>query len=61
MALRELLSIERSSVTLDRAALDLAAIEFPDLDPAPWLRELDRIALAIADRAPSLDGGRSFN
>ena len=29
------------SITLDRAALELARLEFPDLDPQTWIDLLD--------------------
>lgn len=59
-ALRELLSTGSCREGLDAAALDLAAIEHPDLDPRPWLAELDRMAIQIASRAGDLSNGREF-
>jgi regulator of sirC expression with transglutaminase-like and TPR domain len=59
-ALRELLTSRSSRVTLDVAALELARFEHPNLDPAPWLRELDRIAFEITGRAADLDDGACF-
>ena len=59
-ALRELLITDALDVRLDAAALDLARIEHPDLDSMPWLEELDRIALAVADRTPDLSNGFKF-
>jgi regulator of sirC expression with transglutaminase-like and TPR domain len=59
-ALRELLTTGSPSVTLDVAALDLARIEHPGLDPAPWLRELDHLAFQIAERAGALDDAPRF-
>lgn len=44
------------SVTLDRAALELARIEFTDLDPQPWLGLLDFHAEKIEQR---MDGDPS--
>ncbi len=32
------------------AALEIARIAYPDLDPAPWLRRLDELAAAVAPR-----------
>jgi regulator of sirC expression with transglutaminase-like and TPR domain len=45
---------------LDLAALELATIETPDLDPQPYLAILDRIASGIASRLPSPAAGREF-
>jgi regulator of sirC expression with transglutaminase-like and TPR domain len=59
-ALQELLTSETSKVTLDVAALDLATIEHPKLDPGPWLRELDRLAVEVAERASDLADGLDF-
>ena len=49
-----------SNVTLDAAALDLAAIEFPSLDPAPWLATLDQIAAELGMRLAPEGGGLRF-
>lgn len=38
------------NINLDAAALALAALEYPDLDPAPHLAELDRFAAELAQR-----------
>jgi regulator of sirC expression with transglutaminase-like and TPR domain len=59
-ALRELLTMPSSTVTLDVAALDLASIEHPDLDPTLWLHELDRLAMELAGRAGDLSDGFNF-
>ena len=45
---------------LDVAALEIASIETPDLDPEPFLGVLDRIASAIAARLPASADGREF-
>jgi len=45
---------------LDLAALEMAAIEMPGLDPGPSLEVLDRIASQIAELAPSSADGRDF-
>jgi regulator of sirC expression with transglutaminase-like and TPR domain len=45
---------------LDLAALEIASIEAPDLDPQPYLAILDRIASGIASRLPSPAAGREF-
>jgi regulator of sirC expression with transglutaminase-like and TPR domain len=45
---------------LDRAALEIARIEYPDLDAAASIAELDRLAWAVAERAGDLSDGRRF-
>jgi regulator of sirC expression with transglutaminase-like and TPR domain len=45
---------------LDVAALEIASIEMPDLDPMPSLAVLDRIASEIAARLPASADGREF-
>jgi len=49
-----------ASVTLDTAALDLATIENPGLDPALHLQTLDAIAAELASRAGRTPDGRKF-
>ena len=56
----DLLAGRRDDLELDRAALQLATIEFPGLEPDPYLRILDDYSSAIADRADNLDDGREF-
>lgn len=51
---------EQPEGRLDVAALELASIETPDLDPAPFLAILDRIASGIAARLPASADGREF-
>jgi regulator of sirC expression with transglutaminase-like and TPR domain len=58
--LTDLLTNDESEATLDRAALDIARIEYPDLDPTPWLRILDDIAVEVAARAGDLEDNRRF-
>ena len=58
--LLDLLSNQPSTIELDRAALELARIQYPELDPSPWIAELDRHALEIADRARDLSDGQRF-
>lgn len=58
--LNDLLTNDESEVTLDRAALDIARLEYPNLDPAPWLRVLDGIAMEIAARCEDLGDSRRF-
>src|SRR5580693_2306666 len=45
-----------SGVALDRAALEMAAIERSDLNPAPYLEMLDRIASELDTRLGSHSG-----
>src|ERR1700733_11055452 len=45
---------------LDVAALEIASIETPDLDPEPFLGALDRIASEISARLPASCDGREF-
>ncbi len=45
---------------LDIAALEIASIETPDLDPEPFLGILDRIASGIAARLPPSASGPEF-
>ena len=58
--LTELLTNDRASVPLDRAALDIARLEYPDLDPEPWIRRLDEIATEIGAMAGPGANGRAF-
>ncbi|HUL60823.1 MAG TPA: transglutaminase-like domain-containing protein [Anaeromyxobacteraceae bacterium] len=44
--------VARPSPPLDEAALAIAAEEYPALDPARWLAELDRLAVRVRARAP---------
>ncbi len=45
---------------LDRAALEIARVEYPDLDADACITQLDRHAWAIAERAGDLSDGRRF-
>jgi len=45
---------------LDRAALDLAAIHFPDLRPEPCLDQLNDLASRLGDRLRNFNDGRDF-
>src|ERR1017187_8245267 len=58
--LTELLTNDRASVPMDRAALDIARLEYPDLDPEPWIRRLDEIATEIGAMAGPGANGRAF-
>ncbi len=59
-SLLDLLARRPSRIELDRAALEIARIEYPDLDADACITELDHHALAIAERARDLSDGRSF-
>ena len=51
---------DRPDARLDLAALDIASIQTPALDPAPYLAILDRLASEIAGRLPPSADGREF-
>ena len=58
--LRDLLARRESPIELDRAALEIARLEYPDLDAGLAIGELDRYAATIADRAHDLSDGPRF-
>lgn len=58
--LTDLLAGRRDDVPLDLAALQLAAIEFPGLDPAPSLAEVDRLAGELRSRIGASAGGAEY-
>lgn len=51
---------DQPDARLDLAALDIASMETPDLDPEPYVAILDRFASEIAARVPASAGGREF-
>lgn len=59
-SLRDLLGRRPSRIETDRAALEIARIEYPDLDPGPFITQLDDYAFAVAERAPDLSDGPGF-
>jgi regulator of sirC expression with transglutaminase-like and TPR domain len=59
-SLVDLLAHRPSRIELDRAALEIARIEYKDLDAGEYITQLDHHALAVADRARDLSDGRSF-
>ena len=59
-SLLDLLGHRSSAIELDRAAIEIARIEYPDLDAAGCIAELDRHAWAIAERAGDLSDGPRF-
>ena len=58
--LLDLLARRPASIELDRAALEIARIEFPQLDADDAIARIDRHAWAIAERARDLSDGCSF-
>ena len=59
-ALLDLLSGKSEDIELDRAALTVARIEYPELDADEAIALLDHHAFAIADRAEDLSDGKCF-
>jgi len=59
-ALRQLLEDDPARGRLDRAALDLATIQFPDLAPQPFLDQLNELASRLGDRLRNFNDGRDF-
>jgi len=45
---------------MDRAALDLASIHFPNLEPQPFLDQLNELAASLGDRLRNFNDGREF-
>jgi len=45
---------------LDRAALEIATLEYPDLEIEPWMQVLDAHAAAIAERSPADAPGEAY-
>lgn len=58
--LRQILSGRQREADLDRAALELAALEFPGLDIEPFLGILDSYAIELAGRLPDPCDGPAF-
>src|SRR5579871_2916919 len=58
--LRHLLEEDSPKGRLDHAALELAAIESPGLEPEPWLDRLNELASAVGDRLRNFNDGRDF-
>jgi regulator of sirC expression with transglutaminase-like and TPR domain len=58
--LRQLLADDTVKPRLDRAALDLASIQFPDLQPEPFLDQLNDLASRLGDRLRNFNDGRDF-
>lgn len=60
MPLVDLLAGRSTEMELDEAALEIARIEYPDLDAGRYIRLLDDYAFEIANRAEDLSNGPSF-
>lgn len=61
MYLRQLLEAENDTRTgLDRAALELARIQFPELEDQPFLDRLNELAASLGDRLRNFNDGRDF-
>ena len=58
--LADYLAGRTESLNLDHAALLLATLEFPDLDPAPFLALLDSHAAELRQRIAPAAGGPAF-
>ncbi len=59
-SLRDLLGRRPSRIELDAAALEIARVEYPDLDAIAEIARLDYYAFEIAGRARDLSDGASF-
>ena len=58
--LSQVLEGEGAGVRLDRVALDLATIHFPNLRPEPFLDQLNELAASLGDRLRNFNDGRDF-
>ncbi|MCC6367550.1 MAG: transglutaminase family protein [Bryobacterales bacterium] len=58
--LLRLLVCHDEDIALDIAALDIAGIEFPDLEADPWLELLDSYANELSERVSQEDGGLEY-
>ena len=58
--LRQLLLAEAGVGRLDRAALDLARIQLPNLEHESWLDQINEIAASLGDRLRNFNDGRDF-
>jgi regulator of sirC expression with transglutaminase-like and TPR domain len=56
----DLLAGRPSDIELDQVAIEIARVEYPDLDAGACVAELDRHAFAIAERARDLSDGECF-
>jgi regulator of sirC expression with transglutaminase-like and TPR domain len=58
--LRQILQHSEHKPRLDRAALELATIQFPDLEFEPVLDRLNELASQVGDRLRNFNDGRDF-
>lgn len=58
--LMDLLTGRSDALTLDRAALELARIEYPGLDPEPFIGILDSYAVELSERLGGVLGGSEY-
>jgi len=58
--LEQVLAEESPKVRMDRAALELASIHFPNLEPEPFLDRLNDLASSLGDRLRNFNDGRDF-
>lgn len=58
--LRQILCSPSGSGRLDRAALDLARIQYPGLEHEPYLNQINEIASHLGDRLRNFNDGRDF-
>ena len=58
--LRLVLETDGNHGRLDRAALDVASIHFPGLEPEPFLKQLNELAARLGDRLRNFNDGRDF-
>ena len=58
--LEQVLAGNSPKVRMDRAALDLATIQFPNLEPEPFLDLLNELASSLGDRLRNFNDGRDF-
>jgi regulator of sirC expression with transglutaminase-like and TPR domain len=57
---RQILAGENGKARLDRAAIELAGIHFPDLEAEPFLDQLNELASHLGDRLRNFNDGRDF-
>ena len=58
--LQQILSENSERGRLDCAALDIARLHYPDLDPQPTLDQLNQLASSLGDRIRNFNDGREF-
>jgi regulator of sirC expression with transglutaminase-like and TPR domain len=58
--LGHILAEENGDIRLDRAALELARIQFPELETQPALDRLNELASQLGDRLRNFNDGRDF-